>query len=131
VQEEGVINCTEGRHCQKVRVEGVENLGLEGGCSWKGWIDHGTGLVEVNGVGLEVQFGCRFIWVLGAGQIRLKWEGGGISLFRIGFCRAVMNLCGTEVENGQKQNMIVVSFVVFTVMDNDDPSALSTTPSSS
>jgi hypothetical protein len=67
VQEEGVINCTEGRHCQKVRVEGVENLGLEGGCSWKGWIDHGTGLVEVNGAGvqLEVRFGCRFL-----GQVR-------------------------------------------------------------
>jgi hypothetical protein len=39
--------------------EGVEDLGLQGGWGWKG---HGTGLVEVDGVGLEVRFGCRFIW---------------------------------------------------------------------
>jgi hypothetical protein len=28
--------------------------------------DHGPGLVEVDGVGLEVRFGRGFIWVLGA-----------------------------------------------------------------
>jgi hypothetical protein len=48
--------------------EGIEDLG--GGQTGSMVVeetDHGTGLIEVDGVGLEVGFGRGFIWVLGAG----------------------------------------------------------------
>jgi hypothetical protein len=48
--------------------EGIEDLGGGQTGSMVGEeTDHGTGLVEVDGVRLEVGFGRGFIWVLGAG----------------------------------------------------------------